>query len=435
MIGAGWSGLTAALHLNRAGRSVILIEAAAVPGGRARSLEVDGARLDNGQHIVVGACREVRAQITAVGIAPEAAFQALPFGLSLQALKADGGSRSLHLTPSSTHPGALGLALYRALAEEGLRARLGALLGAAQMLHRPLGRDRSVQSWLRERRQPPALIEQLWEPLCLSVMNAPIGLASAQILQNVLRETLLAGPEGARLLIPRQPLGALFPEPALARLRERGASIRLSTRVNGIEVRGDGGFDLRLRDGTALQARQVILATPPRGARRLLPAAPGLDALRGALLALGERAICTVYLRYRQALHHLPPLTGLLAQHGQWLLPRHVNGEPHWVAVVISAPETGPALAAEQRWRRVAQELNAGFPGLGWPESARVVCERQATFDARAGIEAVRPTAHTAQRGLYLAGDYVRPGLPSTLEAAVQGGLQAARAALAERSY
>nr|WP_296748032.1 hydroxysqualene dehydroxylase HpnE [Thioalkalivibrio sp.] len=430
VVGAGWAGLVAALELVRAGRPVVLVEAAANPGGRGRSLVLDGAHLDNGQHILVGACKQALAQMRAVGVDPETALHVLPFGLSLQELLPDGGTRAFSLSPRSTRPWHLAAVLYRALSGEKPSRRLAAMLGVARMLARPPDGDLPVAEWLRRGHQPPTLIARLWEPLCLAVMNTPVAEASAKIFQNVLRQTLRGTERDARLLIPRLPLGALFPDPALARLRASGAEVRMSTRVTGIAARAQGGFELELRGGDRLRAGQVILATAPRAAERLLPASDAVAPARRALSALGGRSICTVYLRYPKPLVELPPLTGLLGQHGQWLLPRYLNGEPHWAAVVISAAEMFPALDARSRWQQVARELAATFPGLGNPDSGRVVCEHSATFDARAGIEELRPDVRTGIRGLYLAGDHCARGLPSTLEAAVQSGLQAATAAL-----
>ncbi|MDQ1248203.1 MAG: FAD-binding protein, partial [Actinomycetota bacterium] len=48
VIGAGLAGLAAARHLQQAGRSVVVLEAAAAPGGRVRTDIVDGFRLDRG---------------------------------------------------------------------------------------------------------------------------------------------------------------------------------------------------------------------------------------------------------------------------------------------------------------------------------------------------------------------------------------------------
>ncbi|WP_026296461.1 hydroxysqualene dehydroxylase HpnE [Thioalkalivibrio sp. ALgr1] len=425
VLGAGWAGLTAALTLARAGIAVHLIEAAATAGGRARSLNRDGAELDNGQHVLVGACHATLEQLRSVGTDPERAFAALPFGLRMHAPGRP--HPAFGLEPRSPRLPALARGLWQSLAGTALHRRLPALLGAASILHRPLDEDLDVLEWLQARHQPDTLIRQLWEPLCLAVMNTPTRSASAQIFQNVLRLALNHGPDDARLLIPTRPLGSLYPEPALRELRERGATIETGRRIVAIESGGtEARYQLRDRNHRVTHANAVILATAPSAAARLLPEAPELQPHHRALVAMGERSICTVYLRYPGPILERPPLQGLIDQHGQWLIPRRVAGEPHWLAVVISTADDLPAMTAEERWRRVAEELERTFPELGIPQTGHVVCERRATIDARVDLDALRPVAGTPWPGLFLAGDYVTPGLPSTLEAAVRSGLESA---------
>lgn len=422
VIGAGWAGLTAALELARAGIKVLLFEAAAVPGGRARSLEIEGERLDNGQHILLGACSGVLAQMRAVGVNPDEVLLALPFGLTLR----EPGRPAFALDPRSAHPASLARALFRALDDLPMRARITTVVGAARMLYRPLSADLPVDVWLRAHRQPAILVSRLWEPLCLAVMNTPGATASARLFQQVLRKALGGNEYDARLLIPRRPLGSIFPEPAADQLRSLGAEIHFGARVCGLKTCNDGRFLLLQRDGAPVSARRVVLATGARAAARLLPAHPDLVASRAKLQALGERAICTVYLRYPRPIDDLPPMTGLLGQLGQWLFPRAVSGAPHWIAVVISAAER----KVPATWQMVAHEIAETIPELGLAQDGRVVCERMATIDARAGVETSRLPARSAQPGLYFAGDHCATDLPSTLEGAVQSGLRAARALL-----
>ena len=51
VVGGGWAGCAAALTLAEAGVAVTLFEASRTLGGRARAVELEGQRLDNGQHI------------------------------------------------------------------------------------------------------------------------------------------------------------------------------------------------------------------------------------------------------------------------------------------------------------------------------------------------------------------------------------------------
>jgi hydroxysqualene dehydroxylase len=58
IIGAGYAGMAAAVTLAERGIPVTVFEAASVPGGRARRVDWNGATLDNGLHILIGAYRE-----------------------------------------------------------------------------------------------------------------------------------------------------------------------------------------------------------------------------------------------------------------------------------------------------------------------------------------------------------------------------------------
>ena len=75
VIGGGWAGIAAAVELTASGAHVTLIEAGRVLGGRARSVNIDGRTLDNGQHILLGAYRETLALMRRVGADPDALFE------------------------------------------------------------------------------------------------------------------------------------------------------------------------------------------------------------------------------------------------------------------------------------------------------------------------------------------------------------------------
>ena len=84
--------------------------------------------------------------------------------------------------------------------------------------------------------------------------------------------------------------------------------------------------------------------------------------------------------------------------------------------------------------RRFLPALEALLPGA---RGARVLrffatCERAATFHQVPGSAALRPGTRTAAPGLYLAGAWTDTGWPATMEGAVQSGLAAAEAALAD---
>ena len=87
--------------------------------------------------------------------------------------------------------------------------------------------------------------------------------------------------------------------------------------------------------------------------------------------------------------------------------------------------------AAERRARGRRRRRRCAATSRPWPARAvtrsLVLREADATFASDPASEALRPGPRTPIRGLFLAGDWTRPGLPATIEGAVRSGLAAAR--------
>jgi uncharacterized protein with NAD-binding domain and iron-sulfur cluster len=81
-------------------------------------------------------------------------------------------------------------------------------------------------------------------------------------------------------------------------------------------------------------------------------------------------------------------------------------------------------------WREVVAAL--GFPADAALPAWQVVKEKRATFAATPEQEARRPLPGTGYANLFLAGDWVRTGLPATIEGALRAGDNAARLALGQ---
>jgi phytoene desaturase len=98
VVGAGLSGLAAALHLAGRGREVTVLERAAVPGGRAGRLDVDGYRADTGPTVLT--MRDVLDEtFAAVGDTVERRLALLPLSPAYEARFADGSRLAVHSEP------------------------------------------------------------------------------------------------------------------------------------------------------------------------------------------------------------------------------------------------------------------------------------------------------------------------------------------------
>ena len=416
IVGAGWAGMAAAVYLADHAIPVAVFEASRNLGGRARRVTVDGADLDNGQHILIGAYRETLALMRKVGADPEKLLLRLPLELRF----ADG----FHLrAPRLPYPlnllagilGARGLSLAQGLAAIRFMVHL-------QKSAFRIEPDRSVAVLLETNGQFGALRRYLWEPLCISALNTPPDNASAQVFANVLRDGLTGMRENSDLLLPRADLGRLFPEPAAEFITAHGGSIEMGAAVRRV-TRDQTAFRL---DDRPQRFSHVIIACAPQHAAALLGGFPELENARRTIDALQYEPIFTCYVKYPDTVQLPSPMLGLTGPISQWVFDRgRLSGQRGLLAVVMSASGNHEDLPQQELAGRIHAELKAALPKLPEPLWSRIIGEKRATFSCRPALE--RPTATTPVRGLYLAGDYTASDYPGTLEAAVRSGLVAAR--------
>ncbi|GAA5787370.1 hydroxysqualene dehydroxylase HpnE [Chitiniphilus shinanonensis] len=420
ILGGGYAGMAAAVELVDAGLRVAVLEAGKVLGGRARKVPLDGRALDNGQHLVIGGYRDLLAMMQRVGVDPDTAYLRTPLDLAVQP--------DFHLRcpawPAPWHLAA-GLARVKGLSWGERWALIRAVLGA-QRARWVLPTDCSVAAWLHLERQPTRLIDCFWRPLTVAALNTPLELASAQVLFNVLRDSLGGARDASDLLFPKVDFSALFPEAAAAYVERHGGSIWLGQTVKQLARTGE-----RWRvndDATAFDG--VVCALPPHrlgmALHRDLAEELGVDV--AALESWDYQPIVTLYLEYHRAA--LPqPMVGLSGGLVQWVFDHgHTHDVSNRIAVVLSARGAHSELPREALERAVAIELDRAF-GWGQPDWCRLIAEKRATFACVPGLS--RPANATRAPTLWLAGDYTAGDYPATLEGAVQSGRKAARGIIA----
>jgi squalene-associated FAD-dependent desaturase len=412
VVGAGWAGLATAILLRRRGFAVTVVEAAPVPGGRARGLFKQPEQ-DNGQHLFLGAYRYFWQLFQSIGGNIQASFQRLP--LTIQYLDADFFWHSRGLWPFSNivpcfqnkniKPWQSFLSLSRLISDARLKKQ-----------------DLSVAEWLDFLHIPIILQNFLLKPLTLAALNTPPERASARVLQRILRRTF-AAPGASDFFIPRQPLQAIFPDLAMRWLKTHGV-VYQHDRLLDLEVKSNTLQQLIFKKQGEVKISQAVLALPSLTLASLLK--KDLPEIADNLQSLGSESTATCYfsLSYASALRY--PIYALWEKQdvaAQWLFYQEDKGGIKKLAAVSSAPS---ASSVQDLSQQIKIQLSAFFPQD--LQLIASIIEKRATFSCSVNSDALRPATNTPVAGLYLAGDVVATGLPATIESAIQSAFLAADA-------
>ena len=409
IIGAGISGLSAAVRLANGNFTVHVHEATQQAGGRCRSYydAATNLTIDNGNHLLLSGNRHALAYARSIGteaglVGPKRAqfpFVDLGTGQRWQ-LDLGEGRLPLWVFDGARRVPDTGLLDYLALMPL-IWAAPSKLVGDAI-------------------RCEGTLYQRLVQPLLLAALNVDPPEGSAGLAGAVVRETLLAGGQACRPLIARDGLSAVLIEPAIKLLQEKGASIRFGHELREFAMSADGVGQLKFGDDTvALEPSDaVVMAVPPRAASSLLPELQTPSKFR---------AIVNAHFRFDPP-KDMPPILGVVGGLVEWLF-----AFPQRLSVTVSNADRLVDMPREELaqaiWRDICKARGVRSELPPW----QIVRERRATFEATPEQNALRPGASTNWKNLFLAGDWTNTGLPATIEGSVRSGDRAADLVLAMR--
>jgi zeta-carotene desaturase len=442
IVGAGVSGLRAAVELAARGAKVTVLEAKSVLGGRATAF-VDphtGERVDNGQHVLLGCYHETFAFLRQIGTEDRVRIQ--------PALEADfvdrHGRRSRLRLPSLPAPMNLmaGLLDWTALdwSDRVAAARLAGpiRIARAELRARSRGQTPSriaaspgetVEEWLINNGQTARIREMLWEPLALAALNQSVRSAAAPPFAAVLAQMFGPGPRDAALGLPSCPLDELYAEPSRRFLESRGGEVRIGSPAR-IHISKGYATHAEAR-GMRFVAGRYVAAVPWHAVPDLFEGDTSpVDELRAAAARTQASPIASVNLWLDRRILESPFL-GLPGRTMQWAFDKGqmFDAKSSHVTLVSSGADEVIAMENDQLIALALQELRDALPDARAARVVRasVVRERRATYSIAPG-QPPRPGTATAVNGLVLAGDWIDTGLPATIEGAALSGRRAAEA-------
>lgn len=434
IIGAGWSGLAAAVKLTQQGYPVRVFESAKQAGGRARSVMFDDKTVDNGQHILIGAYHECLNLMKVVGIDLNKSLKRLPLLLTVIDKKAD------LILKAPALPAPLHL-LYALITAKGLtfKDKVAAIkFGLILKKHNyKFKQDISVTEIFKLTGQTDILIRQLWEPLCLATMNTPIETASANVFMRVFKDAFTNKTNDADLLLPTVDLSTLFPTAAIDYIKNNGGDVQLKSRVENIKIENNQIVSITAKINDTLETiktSKAIIATAPQNVNKLIAENTALENIKSQVAQYHYEPIVTVYFQFNEDVQLVQPMTGLSSTLSQWVFDRSdFCQQAGLVSVVISSNGEHMKLDDDTLAQSVLDEISVLLTNKPELVKSFVIREKRATFACTVNINDIRPENETSIKGLTLAGDYINTHYPATLEGAVRSGLEAANLTILNR--
>jgi squalene-associated FAD-dependent desaturase len=431
VVGGGLAGLAAAIACGDAGAEVTLFEARPRLGGATWSTELQGLRVDNGQHVFLRCCTEYLGFLRRLGALDRIELQrrlAIPVlspGLGTTWLRRVSLPAPLHLAPSLMRFAPLSLG-------ERLKLVPAARKLAKVPLDDPATDAQTFGEWLAAHGQSPHAIASFWDLVTRPTVNLPASEASLALAAKVFQTGLLDAPDAADIGWASMPLEQVHAEPAERALDALHASVWKRARVQRIELGARGEVAGVLVGGRSFSADAVVLAAPHEDAAKLLPESSGLDP--AALGSLGSSPILNLHAVWdRPVLPHA--FAAGVGTPLEWMFDRtRAAGVEHgqYLAVSLSAADRWVGQSSESLRKVFEPEFRRLLPAAREAKLERffTTCEPTATFRGAANTRRLRPGAETRVPGLYLAGAWTDTGWPATMEGAVRSGLAAARALL-----
>lgn len=419
VIGGGIAGLTASSILSSQKISVTLIEATPKLGGRTYSFtdKETSTIIDNGQHILMGCYKETLLYLKLIRAENNFDFQK---NLKINFLSRDRKEYKLN-ADKLFYPFNLLYAIlnYDAFTLGEKLSFIGFVLKLPFQSKKSL-KNISILDWLERNNQNENLIKYFWEILCVGALNSSLTKASAQIFHNILTKIFFNGNFASTIVLPKFGLSESLIEPAEKFIIKNGGKITCSESVKELVINSEKITEVKT-DKTSYRDFDFIVSAVP-----LFSLGKFIDPKQiGINLNLTYSTILNIHL-WIEDLDLDEKFYGFFNSPLHWIFVKdnHFN-------IVISDADYLAEESKEYIYNFVINELRQFIEiDLNKIKHFKIIKEKRATFIPTNEVLDKRASSKTMIKNLFLAGDWINTGLPSTIESAVKSGRMAAELVL-----
>lgn len=441
IIGGGLAGLTCAMGLRGSGLKVTVVERNDVLGGRARSWidPTTGDPIDLGPHIFLTEYPNTLKLLDVFRTRSRVIWHTDQFititdGQHPIVMKMASLPPPFHFVPSVLADGTVALS--------DKFSNIGVTLFAMKMEDQDVRELDSIAAsdFLRSKGVSQRYIDRFWAFVSMAIMNVPVEECSAGALMGFYRH--LIGHNSYSIGFPDSGLSNLFAPQARQALVDSGVSVVTQAAVKSFIGGADSVTGIELTDNRRVRARFCVSAIPAQDLLKLV----GTEWLeRHSLFRdLSSFVPCpyvSTYIWFDRK----------LTQRQFWARvysPADLNCDFYDLSNINSGWQDRPSVIAsniiyshrangmtdDRIIEATIREICDFIPEARKAKVVHSVVNRtaMAIHCPYSGTERKRPETRTPVRGLLLAGDWIRTGIPASMESAVRSGWLAAEQILAE---
>lgn len=413
IIGAGLSGLSAAVNLCSQNFNITILESSPKFGGRCSSIKNQNTNslFDNGQHIMMSCYHDTIDFLKKID-----AFDKIKIQKNLE-VNFVSMNRKIHKLsiPEKYYPFNLlyGFLNYTALSFKERLKVIDFFLDLICCFEEDL-KELTVKDWLRIKNQSDNTIKSFWEILCVGIMNSLPENASAELLAYVLKEIFLSGNNNFRIVLPKVSLSELFIDTSLKYLSDYQTNIKSNERVLKIISNSDG-FEV-ITSKNSYSNIDILISAVPLFALNKILSESNLEIKK--LTDFNYSPILSVHLWINEN-NFEKEFYGLIDSKIHWVF----NHSDH-LSIVISSANEFLHLSKQEIFEKIICELEIFFPMFSREHvlNFQVIKEKRATFIPDIIAVKKREQINVNNKNFYLAGDWTNTSLPGTIEGAIKSG-------------
>lgn len=394
--------MSAAVHSLKKNYKVYLFESSNFPGGRCRSFYEKrlNQEIDNGNHLVFTAnenfyelCKIIKSTDTIKTLPPNLNF----FNLN------NNSHWSIDLSKISS------LRLLLGKNKPIPNSSFIDYLSILKFLF--VNRHRTVSEIIGGSN----IFSTLWDPLTIGVMNTSSNYASAKVLSNVLKKTVLRGDKYCYIYQPKINWNKTLIQPTINFLNNHGCRVQYKSMLRKIDVLDNAVTRLYFTNQVVdvLKNEIVVLSIPPSNLQKLLPQ---------YTFPSSYNSIVNVHYKLNRNLKKKfkHSIIGFIESNTQWIFIKKNH-----ISITISNANYLNSYNTEEIatlvWKEVCKYLNLK---IGIPDY-QVVKEKKATVVQSPKNFDIVEKIKNLPNNLRISGDWTQSDLPCTIEGSILSGRKA----------